>query len=131
MLKRKWKYVLAAVLAPLAWLIFFSIDFEYNKKTDLGGGMTLISTIHVDRSPYWGMADSGGSFYIPFIPSSNSQMIRQKVIRNHAVVWEMNEEIRPEILLRCGESRQSLPACQTISRKLPVANPRSRHGTVP
>jgi hypothetical protein len=93
MLKRKSKYLLAAVLAPAAWLIFFSIDFEYDKKDDFGGGMTLISTTYVVRHPYWGIADSGGSFFIPFIPSSNSQMVRQKLVRNHTVLWEMHEEI--------------------------------------
>ena len=123
MLKRKSKYLLAAVLAPVAWLIFFSIDFEYDKKDDLGGGMTLISTTYVVRHPYWGMADSGGSFFIPFIPSSNSQMVRQKLVRNRTVLWEMNEEI-PGL-------RSSLPAHQTISRKLLLANPRSRHRPVP
>ncbi len=96
MLKRKSKYLLAAVLAPVVWLIFFSIDFEYDKKDDFGGGMTLISTTYVVRHPYWGIADFGGSFFIPFIPfipSSNSQMVRQKLVRNHTVLWEMHEEI--------------------------------------
>jgi hypothetical protein len=91
MLKRKSTYILAAVLAPVAWLIFFSIDLEYDKKDDLGGGMTLISTTYVVRHPYWGMADTGGSFFIPFIPSSNSEMVRQRLVRNHTVLWEMNE----------------------------------------
>jgi hypothetical protein len=39
------------------------------------------------------MADSGGSAFIGFTPYSNSQMIREKIIRDHTVVWEMNEEI--------------------------------------
>src|SRR3982751_4592441 len=94
MLKRKWKYVLAAVvLAPVIWLILFSIDYDYDKKSDLGGGMTLLSTIHVERSPFQIMADSGGSALVGLTPYSNSQMVRQKVISNGAVVWEMNEEI--------------------------------------
>jgi hypothetical protein len=101
MLKRKSKFLLAAVLAPVAWLIFFSIDFEYDKKDDLGGGMTLISTNYVVRHPYWGIADSGGSFFIPFIPSSNFQMVRQKLVRNHTVLWEMHQE-NPDLRSYCA-----------------------------
>jgi len=93
MRKQKWKYLLAAVLAPVAWLIFFSIDYNYDKKTDLGGGLTLVSTIHVDRSPFQTMADSGGTAFIGFTPYSNSQMVRQKLVRQQSVIWEMQEEI--------------------------------------
>lgn len=93
MRNRKWKYLLAAALVPLAWIIVFSIDYEYDKKTDLGGGMTLISTIHVERSPFQIMADSGGSALVGFTPYSNSQMVRQKLVHGQTVVWEMHEEI--------------------------------------
>ena len=105
MRNRKWKYLLAAIFAPIAWLIFFSIDYNYDKKTDLGGGMTLISTIHVDRSPFQTMADSGGSALIGFTPYSHSEMVRQKLMRGHTrCLGDERGNPGPENLLRRGES---------------------------
>jgi hypothetical protein len=85
--RRSLQVVLAGVLLVIIYVIVLSIDREYQRTTDLGAGVTLIETVHVFRSAFTVIADSGGSAWIP-IPSRSEGVIRQKLLRNGAVLWE-------------------------------------------
>jgi len=78
---------LHVVLAGTIYVIVLSIDRQYQRTTDLGAGVTLIETVHVFRSALTVIADSGGSAWIP-IPYRSEGVIRQKLLRNGAVLWE-------------------------------------------
>ena len=79
--------VLGAALLLAIYIIAYSIDREYQRTTDLGGGVTLIETVHIYRSAYTVIADSGGSAVIP-VPFRRESVIHQKVLRNGSVLWE-------------------------------------------
>lgn len=57
--------VLAAAQLVVIYVVVLSIDREYQRTTDLGAGVTLIETVHVSRSAFTVIADSGGSAWIP------------------------------------------------------------------
>ena len=65
--RRSLQVVLAGALLVTIYVTVLSIDREYQRTTDLGAGVTLIETIHVYRS---------------------EGVIRQKLLRNGAVLWE-------------------------------------------
>lgn len=77
----------AALLLVTIYVIVLSIDREYQRTTDLGGGATLVETVHVFRSAFTVIADSGGSAWIP-VPYRSEGVIHQKLLRNGAVLWE-------------------------------------------
>ena len=78
--RRSLHVVLAAALLVTIYVIVLSIDREYQRTTDLGAGVTLIETVHVFRSAFTVIADSGGSAWIP-IPYRSEGVIRQKLLR--------------------------------------------------
>jgi len=58
--------VLGAALLVTVYGIVLSIDREYQRKTDLGAGVTLIETVHIFRSAFTVIADSGGPPGFPY-----------------------------------------------------------------
>jgi hypothetical protein len=87
LLRRSSYSVLAAVLLIAIYVMALSIDREYQRTTDLAPGVTLIETIHVFRSAFTVIADSGGRTWVP-TPYRTEGVIHQKVVRNGAVLWE-------------------------------------------
>ena len=85
--RRRLYFALIAVLIVVAGVIFLSVDREYLRTTDLGGGVSLVETVHVTRSPVTTIADSGGEATIP-IPYHDEAVIHQKVLRHGALLWE-------------------------------------------
>lgn len=88
--KRSFYAVLAVVLLVTIYVIVLSVDREYQRTTDLGGGATLIETVHVFRSAFTVIADSGGSAWIP-LPYRSEGVMHQKLVRNGTVLWESPE----------------------------------------
>ena len=78
--------VLAAALVTI-YVAVLSIDREYQRATDLGAGVTLVETVHVFRSAFTVIADSGGSAWIP-VPYRSEGVIHQKLLHRGAVLWE-------------------------------------------
>ena len=79
--------VLGAALLVTIYAIVLSIDREYQRTTDVGAGVTLIETVHVFRSAFTVIADSGGTAWIP-IPYRSEGVIHQKIVRDGTVLWE-------------------------------------------
>jgi len=87
MAKWRWKWWQIVALVLIAWITFFSVDFEYDRKRPLAGGLTMVERVHVTRTPYVGMAESGGSFFLP-IPYQTSDVESWRVMRGDSVVWQ-------------------------------------------
>ena len=85
--RRSLYIALGVALFVVIWVLAFSIDREYQRSTDLGGGVVLVETVHIFRSAYTEIADSGGSAWLP-MPFRSESVIHQKVLRNGAVLWE-------------------------------------------
>jgi len=79
--------VLGVAMLVTVYGIVLSIDREYQRKTDLGAGVTLIETVHIFRSAFTVIAESGGTSWIP-VPHRNEGVIHQKIVRNGMVLWE-------------------------------------------
>ena len=87
LVRRSLYIALVVGLLFLIWVLAFSIDSEHQRSIDLGGGVILVETVHIFRSAFTQIADSGGSAILP-MPYRNESVIHQKVLRNGTVMWE-------------------------------------------
>lgn len=80
---------IAAVVA--AWIVAFSIDVEYDRTSPYVGDLTLVERVHLERTPYVGMAESTGDFWLP-IPWQQERIVSRRVMHGDTVLWTPGPE---------------------------------------
>ena len=86
MTKRKTPLVVKIAAVVAAWIVAFSIDVEYDRRSPYIGDLTLVERVHLDRTPYVGMAESTGEFWLP-IPWQEERIVSRRVMHGDTVLW--------------------------------------------
>lgn len=75
----------------VAWLVFWSVNFTYTKKTKLSEHLVFVDRIEADRSPF--------TYYLP-VPSRWDHSIEERIELDGAPIWRMKGPSEPQYFLR-------------------------------